>query len=266
MADARTEGVVGDTGGRGYSGYEERLGDAMHRVRAGAHLTMPDRPVLVAIAVLMAVCISLGVVAYRTTFASGVLIQRHDGTVAQDEASGSTEPATIVVNSDTNSNTDASASVASDSLGESDSVTNIDICVYVTGCVNAPGVYNLPEGSRVYEALDAAAGPTAQADMTALNLAQPLSDAQMVYVPAVGEQGQPTAAPTGAQDGRSLQVNVNTAGVDELMTLNGIGEVLAQAIVDERERNGPFASLDDLTRVSGIGEKTLAKFADKACV
>ena len=65
---------------------------------------------------------------------------------------------------------------------------------------------------------------------------------------------------------RPAPVNVNTAGVEELKTLNGIGDVLAQAIVDEREHNGPFSSVEDLTRVSGIGEKTLAKFADKVCI
>ena len=153
-----------------------------------------------------------------------------------------------------------------------DTVNDAHICIYVAGSVTNPGVYNLAEGSRVYEAIEMAGGAAPGADLTSINLAKPLTDAEMVYVPAEGETPSASyaavAAPTSAAGGAqgSGPVNINTAGVEELKTLNGIGDSLAQAIVDDRERNGPFTSVDDLVRVSGIGAKTLARFADKVCV
>lgn len=153
-----------------------------------------------------------------------------------------------------------------------DTVSDAYICIYVAGSVINPGVYNLAEGSRVYEAIEMAGGAAPGADLVSINLAKPLTDAEMVYVPAEGETPSASyaagAAPASAAGGAqgSGPVNINTAGVEELKTLNGIGDSLAQAIVDDRERNGPFASVDDLVRVSGIGAKTLARFADKVCV
>ena len=158
------------------------------------------------------------------------------------------------------------------SMTSSSSTNDAYICIYVAGSVTNPGVYNLAEGSRVYEAIEMAGGAAPGADLASINLAKPLTDAEMVYVPAEGETPSASyaagAAPTSAAGGTQASgpVNINTAGVEELKTLNGIGDSLAQAIVDDRERNGPFTSVDDLVRVSGIGAKTLARFADKVCV
>lgn len=124
------------------------------------------------------------------------------------------------------------------------------------------------------QAIDAAGGLTAEADVTGLNRASKVTDGQKIYVPTVGEQ-QAALAVGGAEGGAvtvsgagtsSGLVNINTASAAELQTLSGIGPSMAQAIIDERTQNGAFASVDDLMRVSGIGEKKLAKIKDCICV
>ena len=135
-------------------------------------------------------------------------------------------------------------------------------------------VYRLKDGARVSQAIDAAGGLTAEADVTGLNRASKITDGQKIYVPTVGEQ-QTAAAVGGAESSASTTpgtgsssglVNINTASAAELQTLSGIGPSMAQSIIDERTQNGAFASVDDLMRVSGIGEKKLAKIKDCICV
>lgn len=149
-----------------------------------------------------------------------------------------------------------------------------EVYVDVDGAVASPGVYRLKVGSRVSQAIDAAGGLTAEADVTGLNRASKVTDGQKIYVPTVGEQ-QAALAVGGAEGGAvtvsgagtsSGLVNINTASAAELQTLSGIGPSMAQAIIDERTQNGAFASVDDLMRVSGIGEKKLAKIKDCICV
>lgn len=149
-----------------------------------------------------------------------------------------------------------------------------EVYVDVDGAVVSPGVYRLKDGARVSQAIDAAGGLTAEADVTGLNRASKITDGQKIYVPTVGEQ-QTAAAVGGAESSASTTpgtgsssglVNINTASAAELQTLSGIGPSMAQAIIDERTQNGAFASVDDLMRVSGIGEKKLAKIKDCICV
>lgn len=151
---------------------------------------------------------------------------------------------------------------------------DLEVYVDVDGAVVSPGVYRLKDGARVAQAIDAAGGLTPEADVTGLNRASKVADGQKIYVPKVGEQ-QAVAADGGADDGAVLAsgandaaglVNINTASAAELQTLSGIGPSMAQSIIDERSKNGPFASVDDLMRVSGIGEKKLAKIKDGICV
>lgn len=251
-------------------GYGSRLGGVGQRLRESFRISMPSKPVLAAIVVLMVVCIVLGVVAMRGVGESSVVISRSNDYVTETDSSPEDAAQTAVAVAD-GAETDSASVSLSESSGSVDSSNQSEtayICVYVAGQVMSPGVFNLPTGSRVYEAIDAAGGAMEGADLSAVNLARALSDEEMVYVPAVGEQAvpSPSSGVVAASQGGAAPVNVNTAGVEELKTLNGIGDVLAQAIVDERERNGPFSSVEDLTRVSGIGEKTLAKFADKVCI
>ena len=135
------------------------------------------------------------------------------------------------------------------------------IVVHVAGAVAAPGVYELPGGSRADDAVRAAGGATAGAELDALNLAAPLRDGERVYVPVEGEPAPPPppagAGPPEASAAPSGPVNLNAAGVDELEALPGVGPATARAIVTHRETNGPFASIDDLERVRGIGPAKL---------
>lgn len=150
----------------------------------------------------------------------------------------------------------------------------LEIYVDVDGAVVSPGVYRLKDGARVAQAIDVAGGLTPEADVTGLNRASKVADGQKIYVPKVGEQ-QAVAAGGGVDGGAATTsgagsssglVNINTASAAELQTLSGIGPSMAQSIIDERTKNGAFASVDDLMRVSGIGEKKLAKIKDCICV
>ena len=170
---------------------------------------------------------------------------------------------------------EAEDALSDDAAGSSKkSSSAAEVYVDVDGAVASPGVYRLKEGARVSQAIDAAGGLTAEADVTGLNRASKVADGQKIYVPKVGEQQAVTAGggadggavvTSGANDAAGL-VNINTASAAELQTLSGIGPSMAQSIIDERTKNGPFASVDDLMRVSGIGEKKLAKIKDCICV
>jgi competence protein ComEA len=135
------------------------------------------------------------------------------------------------------------------------------LLVHVAGWVNKPGVYELHEGQRVIDAIQAAGGAKNGADLTTINLAALLTDAQQIVVARRGAAGPGAplgGATTGSGAGSTELININTATLDQLETLPGIGEVLAQRIVDYREENGPFGSVEDLLEVSGIGDATLA--------
>ncbi len=150
-----------------------------------------------------------------------------------------------------------------------------DVEVDVAGRVHRPGVVTLPAGARIVDAVRAAGGALAGTDLTALDLAQPLTDGAQIRV---GLRGPPVVGPTvpaapgstvdgsaggAAQPATTVAaptVDVNTATAEQLDALPGIGPVLAQRIVDWRTAHGPFASVDDLDEVSGIGAATLAKF------
>lgn len=124
------------------------------------------------------------------------------------------------------------------------------ILVDVLGEVAQPGLYELPEGARVVDAVAAAGGFTAGADRGAVNLARPLVDAEQLVVPALGAEGQSAPGDEGL-------INLNTADETQLETLPRIGPALAQRIVQWRESNGGFRSVEDLLAVTGIGAKTL---------
>ena len=137
------------------------------------------------------------------------------------------------------------------------------VVVHVDGAVAAPGVYELPAGSRANDAVAAAGGLVEGADTSALNLASVLTDGEKIDVPLEGEANA-TIAPAVPSVGSP--VNLNTATAAELDELPGIGEATAAAIIEDREQNGPFASPEDLMRVSGIGEKKYERLEGLVCV
>jgi competence protein ComEA len=157
----------------------------------------------------------------------------------------------------------STVAATSGSSRETRSEASEELVVQVAGAVAHPDVYRVADGSRVGDVVARAGGPTADADPTALNLAARLVDGERVYVPRIGEIV--TAARSGATSGAPSPagpLDLNTADVDELQTLPGIGPAIAQAIVTQRERNGPFRSLDDLLDVRGIGPAKLDAIRD----
>jgi competence protein ComEA len=141
------------------------------------------------------------------------------------------------------------------------------VVVDVAGWVRHPGVYEMRQGDRVIDALRVAGGARRGADLTSLNLASLLQDAQQILVlrRGAGGNGGAGAAPGGAS-GTGGKVNLNTATLDQLESLPGIGEVLGQRIIDYREAHGPFHAVDDLLNVSGIGPSHLSDLKDQATV
>ena len=148
--------------------------------------------------------------------------------------------------------------------------------VYVTGEVKKPGVFEIAEDKRVIDAIDAAGGYTKEANISYLNLASPLSDGQMIYVPSNYEvensdgniEASNVAGLGGIQHdgGDNKLININTAGKEELMTLPGIGESKAEKIISYRETNGKFSSKEGIMEISGIKEGLYNKVKDRICV
>jgi competence protein ComEA len=140
------------------------------------------------------------------------------------------------------------------------------VLVDVAGRVRRPGVYRLAAGSRVHQAIAAAGGARADADLGALNRAAAVVDGQQVLVPATGppDMGSGGGGSRSGAGGSGARVSINSADVAALDELPGIGPVTAQHIVDEREQSGPYASIDDLDRVSGVGPATIESLRDVA--
>jgi competence protein ComEA len=145
----------------------------------------------------------------------------------------------------------------------------VPILVDVAGWVRRPGVYEFHDGDRVIDAIDAAGGARRGAALDALNLAAPLADGTQILVlrkEASESAGSATSASSVDGGATPSKVNINSASAVELEALPGIGEVIAQEILDYRTANGPFASVDDLLDVSGIGEVTLENIRDLVTV
>lgn len=143
--------------------------------------------------------------------------------------------------------------------------------VYVCGAVSHPGVYQLPLDSRIYEAIDAAGGLREDAAGESINQAQKVEDGQQIYVPTVEEAEQNAGAWTQQSFpaeglGTSSKVNINSAGVEDLKTLPGIGDTKAQSIVSYRQQNGMFQSIEELMNVEGIKNGVFDKIKDRITV
>lgn len=148
------------------------------------------------------------------------------------------------------------------------------LLVHVAGAVRRPGLVQLPAGSRVADAVDAAGGPTARAQPASVNLARPLVDGEQVVVLRRGDPGAgsvasgqgPVPGAPAAPGAAGGPVDLNTATLEQLDGLPGIGPVLAQRILDWRTANGRFSSVDELGEVNGIGEVTLGELRQAVTV
>lgn len=136
------------------------------------------------------------------------------------------------------------------------------LVVHVVGAVRRPGLYRLPDRSRIADALARAGGPTRRADLSAVNLAAPVVDGIQVVVPARAPPDKGGGGP--ASSGPQGPVRLNTATLEELDALPGVGPVTAQKILDYREQHGAFASLDDLDAIPGIGPARLEQLREVA--
>ena len=158
--------------------------------------------------------------------------------------------------------------VASGSVAASPSASaSAMLIVDVAGAVRKPGVFEFSPGDRVIDAVERAGGALEKADLTLLNLAAPLTDGQQILVPKKGAT-PPAGSPVtgGVSGGPTALVNINSADEATLETLNGVGPVLAAAIIQYRTEHGPFASVDQLDEVSGIGPATLEDLRSQVTV
>jgi competence protein ComEA len=139
--------------------------------------------------------------------------------------------------------------------------------VYVSGAVSHPNVYQLPPDSIVKDALAAAGGALPGADLTRVNLAQQLFDQQQIHVPLAGETPPPVSSSAQAPSSSgSGCVDINSATLEELDRLPGIGPAYAQRIIEYRTIHGSFQDVEELTQIKGIGPATLEKIRDLVCV
>lgn len=159
-------------------------------------------------------------------------------------------------------------------MNEDNTNTNTDdaaeegvVIVDVKGAVNKPGVYEAEAEDRVIDVVNKAGGLKESADETKINFAIRVEDEMVIYVPEIGEEvGQELESGTAAMGGadqKDGKVNINTAEEAELQTLTGIGPAKAAAIIDYREKNGPFQAIEDLKLISGIGEKSFEKLKEQ---
>ncbi|HIW75253.1 MULTISPECIES: ComEA family DNA-binding protein [Gordonibacter] len=207
--------------------------------RAKLHLSGARLPVLVGLtAVVLVVVVCAGGALLGAATADGFAVERTPS-ADQEESSPENMPAPTLVR------------------------------VHVGGAVITPGVYDIPEGARVQDAVDAAGGFAEGALRDGLNLARKVEDGEQIIVPVEappspeGEPAPQASTPSAAVGGK---ININRATAAELDTLPGVGASTADKIVADREANGPFKSIEDLKRVSGIGDKKFANLADKISV
>lgn len=153
------------------------------------------------------------------------------------------------------------AAAAADGAGGVAPAPEEPLVVYVTGAVRHPGVYQLPDGKRIIDAIEKAGGVTPKADAVTVNLAALLVDGEQILVPEAFAPGA-GAAPTGAGPPASGLVHLNSADVTALDALPGVGPATAQRIVDWRDQNGGFRTVDDLEQVPGIGPAKLDALRD----
>lgn len=138
---------------------------------------------------------------------------------------------------------------------------NNKIKVHIDGCVNKPGIIEIDEGSRIADAIDLVGGLTTDASIKNVNLAYELQDGEKIYIPSKEEDRQNNEntiqiISMGNRESKSNgKININTASLDELQTISGIGKSTAQKIIDYRNENGKFKKIEELKEITGIGDK-----------
>jgi competence protein ComEA len=138
------------------------------------------------------------------------------------------------------------------------------LVVHVVGAVRVPGLYRLPQGARIADAVKRAGGATKKAELAAVNLAAPLADGTQILVPARAPPVRAGGAEASGPSAPVGPVHLNTASLEDLDGLPGVGPVTAQKILDYRQQHGAFASVDELDAIPGIGPKRLEQLREVA--
>ena len=208
----------------------------------------------------------------------GLVAVYEDETVASDLSDDVTDGETeregeSATETESETETETVTLQVDDGSMDADSAVIKDIKVYVCGAVQRPDVYEISADSRIVDAVSAAGGFAIDAYPEAMNLAETVSDGSRIYVPTKEEvdtlavvysdTGSGSGGTTSDSTGR---VNINTATLEELTTLPGIGDTRARAIIDYREQNGAFGNIEDIMQVTGIKEKSFSKIKDSICV
>lgn len=140
------------------------------------------------------------------------------------------------------------------------------IKVYIAGEVLKPGVIELDEGDRIEDALAVVGGVTAQANIRNINLAYEVSDGEKIYIPNISEDEIIEENSNNKTDSGNGKVNINKANASDLTSIPGIGQATAEKIIDYRDKNGKFKTIDDIKNVSGIGNSKFEKIKDNISV
>ena len=178
---------------------------------------------------------------------------------------------TIITNDETNQVNEVDSSIFK--IGNQSK----KIIIHIIGEVNTPGVYTLDENSRIKDAIESAGGETENADLSKVNLAYVIEDGMQIYVPRIGEKLEDSYISEEAGEGiivetelsdvqNNSKVNINTANIDKLKSLPGIGDATAQKIIDYRNQNGKFKSIEDLKNISGIGDNKFENIKSSICI
>lgn len=138
-----------------------------------------------------------------------------------------------------------------------------NITIHITGEVKYPGVVVLKNGARIVDAIEAAGGETEEADLNKLNLAYILNDGEKIYVPNKNDMNSEEILENQQGDDKQSIININTATVEELTELPGIGEATANKIIEYRKQNGKFETIEELKNVAGIGNSKFENIKDK---
>lgn len=156
---------------------------------------------------------------------------------------------------------------------EENNITNKEITVYVSGAVNKPGIVTLNDGDRLATAVEKVGGTTKKADLNGINMAIKLQDEMHYIIPKIGEVSKDKSSEV-VSDGKfnqdeslkTSQININTATIEELDKLPGVGEATANKIVNHRSESGEFKSIEEIKNVNGIGEKKFEEMKNLICV
>ncbi|PZE92555.1 helix-hairpin-helix domain-containing protein [Curtobacterium sp. MCBD17_008] len=257
-----------------------------------SRFALPPRAALVLVGIVVLVAVGVVWLGGRTDgdggADTGVTVVSGAPTVAASDGDGDggagAGSAAAPTGTGAGAGTGARAGAGAGSVGAEPSASAAVAVVYVVGAVAHPGVVRLHAGDRVTDALDAAGGAAADADLTRLNLARPAVDGERLYVPRAGETEVPAELPAGDGPGGAsgggtaggdgtdgsvpadTVVDLNTADAMTLETLPGIGPAMAQRILTWREEHGGFRTVEDLLEVSGIGDARFAELRDRVRV